>query len=206
MEASTAVAGHPRPGAARRLQIALFRRPWLRGSLLLSGPLGWMVLMYIAALVVLFLSAFWSVDPFTGQVVHNWGFQNFKTIFESDTYRTIALRTVGMAAAVTVTDAILAFPFAYFAARLASRRLQTVLFVLVLLPLWSSYLARVYAWRLILSKDGVLNWTTEKLHLGSLDIGYSNTAMWIVFSYIWLPFMITPVWAAIERVPDSLLE
>ena len=165
-----------------------------------------MLFIYIAALVVLFLSAFWTVDPFTGKVVHNWGLHNFQTIFESDTYRTIALRTVGMAAAVTVTDAILAFPFAYFAARLASRRLQTVLFVLVLLPLWSSYLARVYSWRLILSKDGALNWWTEKLHLGSLDIGYSNTAMWIVFSYIWLPFMITPVWAAIERVPDSLLE
>jgi putative spermidine/putrescine transport system permease protein len=172
----------------------------------LSGPLAWMLLIYIAALVVLFLSAFWTVDPFTGQVVHNWGLKNFKTIFESGTYRDIALRTVGIAAAVTVTDAILAFPFAYFAARLASRRMQTVLFVLVLLPLWSSYLARVYSWRLILSNNGALNWTTDKLHLGSLNIGYSNTAMWIVFSYIWLPFMITPVWAAIERVPDSLLE
>jgi putative spermidine/putrescine transport system permease protein len=191
---------------ARRLQIALFRRPWLRGSLLLSGPLGWMLLIYIAALVVLFLSAFWTVDPFTGQVVHDWGLRNFKTIAESDTYRTIALRTIGIAAAVTVTDAILAFPFAYFAARLASRRMQTALFVLVLLPLWSSYLARVYSWRLILSQDGALNWFTDKLHLGSLNLGYSNTAMWIVFSYIWLPFMITPVWAAIERVPDSLLE
>jgi putative spermidine/putrescine transport system permease protein len=193
-------------GVARRLSIALFRRPWLRGSLLLSGPLGWMLLIYVAALVVLFLSAFWTVDPFTGQIVHKWGLTNFKTIVESGTYRDIALRTIGIAAAVTVTDAILAFPFAYFAARLASRRMQTVLFVLVLLPLWSSYLVRVYAWRLILSKDGALNWTTHKLHLGSLDLGYSNKAMWIVFSYIWLPFMITPVWAAIERVPDSLLE
>jgi putative spermidine/putrescine transport system permease protein len=206
LDASAAVAGRPRKGAARRLQIALYRRPWLRGSLLLSGPLGWMLLIYIAALVVLFLSAFWRVDPFTGQVVHDWGLQNFKTIVQSSTYRQIAFRTVGIAAAVTVTDAILAFPFAYFAARLASRRMQTVLFVLVLLPLWSSYLARVYSWRLILSQDGALNWWTEKLGLGSLNIGYSNTAMWIVFSYIWLPFMITPVWAAIERVPDSLLE
>jgi putative spermidine/putrescine transport system permease protein len=206
LEASAAAAGRPRRGAARRLQIALFRRPWLRGTLLLSGPLAWMLLIYIAALVVLFLSAFWTVDPFTGQVVHNWGLKNFKTLVESGTYRDIALRTIGIAAAVTVTDAILAFPFAYFAARLASRRMQTVLFVLVLLPLWSSYLARVYSWRLILSQDGALNWTTDKLHLGSLNLGYSNTAMWIVFSYIWLPFMITPVWAAIERVPDSLLE
>ena len=91
----------------------------------MSGPLGWMLLIYIAALVVLFLSAFWKVDPFTGQVVHDWGLQNFKTIFQSSTYREIALRTVGIAAAVTVTDAILAFPFAYFAARLASRRLES---------------------------------------------------------------------------------
>jgi putative spermidine/putrescine transport system permease protein len=174
--------------------------------MLLSGPLGWMLFIYIAALVVLFLSAFWTVDPFTGQVVHHWGLKNFRTIVESSTYRDIALRTIGIAAAVTVTDVILAFPFAYFAARLASRRMQTVLFVLVLLPLWSSYLARVYSWRLILSQDGALNWATDKLHLGSLNLGYSNTAMWIVFSYIWLPFMITPVWAAIERVPDSLLE
>jgi putative spermidine/putrescine transport system permease protein len=206
MEASAAVAGRPRKGAARRLQIALYQRPWLRGSLLLAGPLGWMLLIYIAALVALFLSAFWTVDPFTGKVVHNWGLQNFKTIVESGTYRNIAFRTIGIAAAVTITDALIAFPFAYFAARLASKRMQAVLFVLVLLPLWSSYLARVYAWRLILSKDGALNWTTDKLHLGSLNLGYSNTAIWIVFSYIWLPFMITPIWAAIERVPDSLLE
>ena len=165
-----------------------------------------MLLIYVASLVVLFISAFWTVDPFTGEIVHDWGLKNFKTLVESPTYRDIALRTIGIAAAVTVTDAILAFPFAYFAARIASRRMQTVLFVLVLLPLWSSYLVRVYAWRLILSKDGILNWTTDKLHLGSLDLGYSNTAMWIVFSYIWLPFMITPIWAAIERIPDSLLE
>src|SRR4051812_7747688 len=110
MEASAAVAGRPRRGAARRLQIALFRRPWLRGSLLLAGPLAWMLLIYIAALVALFLSAFRTVDPFTGKVVHNWGIQNFKTIVESDTYRRIPFRTIGVAAAVTATDAIIAFP------------------------------------------------------------------------------------------------
>jgi putative spermidine/putrescine transport system permease protein len=124
----------------------------------------------------------------------------------TDVYRSIALRTIGIAAAVTVTDALLAFPFAYFAARLAPRRLQTVLFALVLLPLWSSYLVRVYAWRLILAHDGALNWSLHKVGLGSANVGYSNTAMWIVFSYIWLPFMIMPIWAAIERVPDSYLE
>ena len=165
-----------------------------------------MVLVYLAALVVLFLSAFWKVDPFTGLVLHDWNIDNFKTIVQSDTYRTIALRTIGIAVAVTITDALIAFPFAYFAARIASKRTQTLLFVLVLLPLWSSYLVRVYAWRLILSKNGALNWSLDKLHLGSVDVGYSNWAMWIVFSYIWLPFMITPIWSAIERVPDSLLE
>src|SRR5205807_9246454 len=130
----------------------------------------------------------------------------FDTLLNDSTYRSIALRTIGIAAAVTVTDAILAFPFAYFAARLASRRLQAVLFVLVLLPLWSSYLVRVYAWRLILAHDGALHWSLGKLHLPQSALGYSNTAMWIVFSYIWLPFMILPIYAALERIPDSYFE
>jgi len=107
---------------------------------------------------------------------------------------------------VTVTDAILALPFAFFAARVASPRLRAALFVAVLLPLWSSYLVRVFAWRLILAKEGILNWFLEQIGLGRISIGYSNWAMWIVFSYIWLPFMILPVWAAMERVPDSYLE
>src|SRR4051794_26261059 len=109
MEAGSVAAGQS-SRLARRVSIALNRRPWLRGSLLLPGPLGWMLLIYVAALVVLFLSAFWSVDPFTGEVVHKWGLQNFRTLVESDTYRSIALRTIGIAAAVTITDAILAFP------------------------------------------------------------------------------------------------
>jgi putative spermidine/putrescine transport system permease protein len=166
----------------------------------------WFVGIYLAALAILLVSAFWRVDPFTSEIVHSWTLDNFKTLVEEPTYRTIALRTIGIAAAVTVTDAILAFPFAYFAARVARRRLRALLFVLVLMPLWSSYLARVYAWRLILSHDGALNWTLGKLHLGHTSVGYSNTAMWIVFSYIWLPFMILPIWTAIERIPDSLLE
>src|SRR3954471_25030909 len=191
--AEAAAAGRPE-GPIRRGSAAPWGRPVPPGALTLAPPLGWFVLIYIAALAVLFVSAFWTVDPFTGDIVHRWSTRNFDTLVNTEAYRSIALRTVGIAAAVTLTDALLAFPFAYYAARLAPRRLQTVLFVLVLLPLWSSYLARVYSWRLILSKDGALNWTTDKLHLGSLDLGYSNTAMWIVFSYIWLPFMITPIW------------
>jgi putative spermidine/putrescine transport system permease protein len=178
----------------------------LRAGLLLSGPAAWFLLIYIAALVVLFLSSLWTVDSFTGKLIHSWTLDNFKTLVENSTYRTIALRTIGIAAAVTVTDAVLAFPFAFFAARLAPRRLSAALFVAVLIPLWTSYLVRVYAWRLILAKDGILNWTLDKIGLGSVNVAYSNTAMWIVFSYIWLPFMILPIWAAIERVPDSYLE
>jgi putative spermidine/putrescine transport system permease protein len=189
-----------------RVSAALFRRPWLRAGLLLSAPTAWFVLIYLGALFLLFLSALWSVDSFSGKIVHSWTFGNFETLFKVSAYRTIALRTVGIAAAVTVTDILLAVPFAFFAARIASRRLQAALFVAVLIPLWSSYLVRVFAWRLILAKDGILNWFVGKVGLGSLNIGYSNWAMWIVFSYIWLPFMILPVWAAIERVPDSFIE
>jgi putative spermidine/putrescine transport system permease protein len=189
-----------------RVSASLFRRPWLRAVLLLSAPGAWFVLIYIAALVLLFISALWRVDSFTGNLVHSWTLENFKTLFTVPAYRTIALRTIGIAAAVTVTDAILAVPFAFFAARMAPKRLRDALFVAVLIPLWSSYLVRVYAWRLILAKDGIVNWVLGNVGLGSVNIGYSNWAMWIVFSYIWLPFMILPVWSAIERVPDSYIE
>ena len=192
--------------ARTRASAALFRRPWLRAGLLLSGPTAWFVLIYLGALFLLFLSALWSVDSFSGKIVHSWTFANFETLFDVSAYRTIALRTIGIAAAVTVTDILLAVPFAFFAARIAPKRLQAALFVAVLIPLWSSYLVRVFAWRLILAKDGILNWSLEQVGLGAVNIGYSNRAMWIVFSYIWLPFMILPVWAAIERVPDSVLE
>jgi putative spermidine/putrescine transport system permease protein len=200
-------AGFAESSSARtRVSAALFRRPWLRAGLLLSGPLSWFVLIYLAALVILFISALWSVESFTGNLVHTWTLDNFKTLVDVPAYRTIALRTIGIAAAVTLTDAVLAVPFAFYAARIAPPRLRSALFVAVLIPLWSSYLVRVYVWRLILSKEGVLNWTLGQIGLGSLNIGYSNWAMWIVFSYIWLPFMILPIWSAIERVPDSYIE
>jgi putative spermidine/putrescine transport system permease protein len=189
-----------------RASAALFRRPWLRAALLLAAPGAWFVLIYLAALFLLFLSALWTVDSFSGKIVHSWTLTNFETLIKVPAYRTIALRTIGIAAAVTVTDMILAVPFAFYAARIAPRRLKAVLFVAVLLPLWSSYLVRVFAWRLILAKDGILNWFLAQLGFGAVNVGYSNWAMWIVFSYIWLPFMILPVWAAIERVPDSLIE
>jgi putative spermidine/putrescine transport system permease protein len=194
------------PGRRVRLSAALFRRPWARAVLLLGAPAAWFVLIYLLALIVLFISAFWRVDEFTGQLVHAWNLDNFKQIIESATYRTIALRTIGIAAAVTVTDALLALPFAYYAARLARPRVKSALFVIVLIPLWTSYLVRVYAWRLILAKDGIINWALDHLGIGSVNVAYSNWAMWIVFSYIWLPFMVMPIWVAFERVPESFLE
>ena len=194
------------PRFRSRASASMFRRPWLRAVLLLSAPGAWFVAIYLAALVLLFVSALWTVEPFTGNLVHRWTLGNFETLIERPVYRTIALRTIGIAAAVTLTDAILALPFAFFAVRLAPKRLQGALFVAVLIPLWSSYLVRVYVWRLILSKDGVLNWALEQVGLGSLNIGYTNWAVWIVFSYIWLPFMILPIWSAFERLPDSYIE
>jgi putative spermidine/putrescine transport system permease protein len=195
-----------RQGASRRLGGALWRRPWLKGIALLAPPSGVFLAVYIAALVALFVSAFWSVDPFTGLTIHSWTLDNFRELWNGATYRTVALRTITIAAAVTITDAIIAFPFAYFMARVAGPRMRGLLFVLVLLPLWASYLARVYAWRLILNSDGLLNWTLDKLGLPPASIAYSNTAVWIVFSYIWLPFMILPVYAALERIPHSYIE
>src|SRR4051812_30383821 len=161
--ASRAYGAGGRWTARRRLSAALWRRPWLRGGALLLPPLGWMVVFYLAALAVLFVSAFWSLDSFTGKLVHVWTLSNFDTVFTDPTYRKIAVRTIWMAAVVTLTDAVIAFPFAYYMARIAAPKTRTFLFVLVLLPLWSSYLARIYAWRLILNPDGALNWSLSKL-------------------------------------------
>ncbi|HKB17791.1 MAG TPA: ABC transporter permease [Candidatus Dormibacteraeota bacterium] len=209
-DASIAIqaAGRPRSkkGGAAGLQAFFWRLPWLRPLLLLTPPLAWFVVVYFASLVVLLITAFWTTNPFTTQVVQYWNTDNFLRIVNEPTYHTIVGRTVFMAAAVTVTDAVLAFPFAYFMARVASRRVQTLLFAAVLLPLWASYLARVYAWILIFNHSGVLNWSLQLIGLPPANIGYTNIAMWIVFSYIWLPFMIIPTYAALERVPESLIE
>jgi putative spermidine/putrescine transport system permease protein len=168
--------------------------------------LAWFVVIYLASLVLLLITAFWQINPFTTAIERVWNLDNFHTLLTDGTYRLIIVRTIGLAAAVTITDAVLAFPFAYYMARVASRRVQTALFAAVLLPLWASYLARVYAWILILNHDGVLNWSLLHLHLPPANLGYTNWAMWIVFSYIWLPFMIIPTYAALERIPQSYLE
>ena len=190
----------------RRLGGALWRHQPLKALALLSPPVLAFTLVYIAALVALFVSAFWTVDPFTSLTIHSWTLDNFRQLWSEPTYRRVALRTISIAAAVTITDAIIAFPFAYYMARIAKPHTRAILFVLVLLPLWASYLARVYAWRLILNSNGLLNWTLEKVGLPPANIAYTNTAMWIVFSYIWLPFMILPVYASLERIPHSYIE
>ncbi len=205
---SSEVVRRPRPkgAGAAPFRSLMWRFPWLRPLLLLAPPMAWFVFVYLASLVLLLISAFWSIDPFTTQVVQVWNTNNFQTILSDPTYRTIIGRTAGLAGLVTITDVVLAFPLAFFMAKVASRRVQSLLFAAVLLPLWASYLARVYAWILILNHSGVLNWSLQSIGLPSANIGYTNTAMWLVFSYIWLPFMIIPTYAALERVPDSLLE
>ena len=202
---ATAVREDRAVSGGARVSAALWRRAWLRATLTLSPPLAWFLVIYLASLVVMLVTAFWTVNPFTNSLVHSWTLANFQQIF-TPTYLTIIARTVIMAAVVTVTDAVLALPFAYYMARVATARGRQALFIAVLLPLWASYLARVYAWIVILQKGGTLSWTLSKLGLGTVNIGYTNVAMWIVFSYIWLPFMIVPIYGALERIPDSLLE
>jgi putative spermidine/putrescine transport system permease protein len=188
-----------------RVSAALWRRAWLRATLTLTPPLAWFLVIYLASLALMLVTAFWTVNPFTNVLEHSWTLANFNQLFTS-VYGTIIARTVEMAAIVTVTDIVIALPFAYYMARVASARGRRLLFTAVLLPLWASYLARVYAWIVILQKGGTLSWAFQQVGLGPVNIGYTNTAMWLVYSYIWLPFMIVPVYGALERIPDSLLE
>ena len=202
--ASASVETAPRQTLGRRLSTFFFRRPRLRVSALLAAPLGWLLIAYLGSLIVLFVAAFWRLDPFTAEVIHDYSFGNFRTLWETDVYRTIALRTIGIAAAVTVIDAVLAFPIAFYMAKVASPRTRSLLVVAILMPLWASYLVKVYAWRIILQGDGPLNWALAPF--GLTGPGYGNVAGVIVFSYLWLPYMILPLYAGLERIPDSLLE
>jgi len=207
VDADALEAGQPIRQARLRVSGLLWRRPWLKALGLLSLPLAVFLLVYIGALAALTISSFWTANSFTATIEHTWSLANYRLIFStSQPYLHIAALTLEMAAAVTLTDAVLAFPLAFFMARLASRRTRAVLFVMVLLPLWASYLVRVYAWQTILAHDGAINWSLNKLGLPDQNLSYTNWAMWIVFSYVWLPFMVLPVYAALERIPDSYLE
>ncbi len=189
-----------------RVRSALWKRPWARATLLLSPPLAWFLLVYIASLLVLLITAFWQVNPFTSNIERIWSLGNLQTIFTTPAYLSIIGKTVGMAAAVTVTDAVVAVPFAYFMARIAAPRTRTALFVAILLPLWASYLAKVYSWLLIFTNNGFLDWTLGLVGIGKSNLIYTNAAVFIVFCYLWLPYMIIPVYSAFERVPASLIE
>jgi putative spermidine/putrescine transport system permease protein len=194
----------PRETLGRRLSRFFYGHPRLSLALLLAVPVGWLVVVYLGSLFVLLLAAVWNVDPFTSQVVHTYTLDNFRRIVDEPVYREVAWRTIRMAGLVTIADAVLAFPIAYYMARVASPRTRNLLVVGVLVPLWASYLVKAYAWRTILSGAGVLNWALGPLGV-SFD-GYSEVGLWLVFTYLWLPFMILPVYAGLERIPDSVLE
>jgi putative spermidine/putrescine transport system permease protein len=191
-------------GLGRRLSTFFYRHPRIRLAALLALPVGWMVVLYLGSLVVLLLSAFWDTDPFTAEVVRQFTLENFRDLFERPVYRTVAARTMGIAVLVTLTDALLAFPIAYYMARVASPRTRNVLVVAVLMPLWASYLVKIIAWRTMLSGTGVINWALDPL--GIQFDGVSSVGLWLVFTYLWLPFMILPIYAGLERIPSSLLE
>jgi putative spermidine/putrescine transport system permease protein len=194
----------PRVSLGRRLSTFFHRHPRLSLAALLALPIGWLAIGYLGSLFVLLLSAFWDTDPFTSEVVHNYTLDNFRRLWEQDVYREVAWRTIRMAALVTIADAVLAFPIAYYMARVATPRVRNLLVVAVVMPLWASYLVKAYAWRTMLSGSGVINWALEPLGL-SFD-GYSTVGLWLVFTYLWLPFMILPVYAGLERIPQSLLD
>jgi putative spermidine/putrescine transport system permease protein len=178
-------------------------RPPPPGGALLAAPTGWLVVGYLGSLAVLLVAAFWTVDPLSGEIVHSLSIENLETLVNEPVYRTIIGRTVLIAALVTVTDAVLAFPIAFYMAKVASRRGKALLVVAVLLPLWSSYLVKVYSWRTMLGANGVINWVLNPF--GLHGPGYGNTAVWLVMSYLWLPYMILPIYAGLERIPGSLI-
>jgi putative spermidine/putrescine transport system permease protein len=187
----------------RRGAVSAFLAPKRRTrlALLLGAPMLWLVVAYLAAIAALLLSAFWSVDSFTGDVVKTYGTANFRTLFTDSVYRTVAVRTVGVALLVTVIDALIAFPIAFFMSVVAGPKAQRALVIAVLTPLWASYLVKAYAWRTILGVGGPLSWLT-----GGHTPGYGLTATVVTLAYLWLPYMIIPVYAGFERVPRSLLE
>jgi len=202
----------------RRLSIYLYRRPALALTLLLAPPLLWLGVVYLGSLFALILQSFFTLDSFTGQVVRKLTLANYRDLFVAANID-IIVRTASMAAAVTVAAAGVAFPISYYMARYATPRVRALLYLGVLLPLWSSYLVRVYSWKLILAREGVLNWTLVQMRLdgvlnwllslpviGGPSLSVSRLGMFVVFLYVWLPYMILPIEAALERVPESLLE
>jgi putative spermidine/putrescine transport system permease protein len=196
----------PNAGIARRGARWIYPRARLQIGLLLSGPVGWLTIAYFGALAVLLLNAFWEKDAFTGRVEpFAWSLEAFEDLWGNEVYRTIAARTIGMAILVTVTDVLLAFPIAYYMARIASPRVRRGMVIAVLMPLWAAYLVKVYAWRTILQGNGFLEWILTPLGIQGPGLDEIANA-WLVLSYLWLPYMILPIYAGLERIPSSLLE
>jgi putative spermidine/putrescine transport system permease protein len=192
-----------RRSAGRRLADLLHGRPRAQVGALLAGPVGWLVIGYLGSLAVLLIAAFWTVDPLSGEIARGFSLENFETLVNEPVYRDIVGRTVRIAVQVTLTDAVLAFPIAFYMAKVASRRGKAILVVAVLVPLWSSYLVKVLSWRTMLSAKGVVNWALAPL--GLHGPGFGNVAVWLVMSYLWLPYMILPIYAGLERIPASLI-
>jgi putative spermidine/putrescine transport system permease protein len=202
----------------KRISTYLYLHPRLVLLLLLLPPLIWFLVVYLGALVTMLINSFFSLNSFTGQVVHKFTLQTYAKLL-IPTNLQIFFRTTLMALSVTIASIIIAFPLAYYVARFASPRMKTFLYLAVTLPLWSSYVVRVYSWRLILAQEGIVSWFARLIHLDGLlnwylssdllggpSLGVSVTGVFLVFVYIWLPYMILPIQTALERVPKSLIE
>jgi putative spermidine/putrescine transport system permease protein len=197
------VATPERRSVGHRLAGLFHGRPRLQVGALLAGPVGWLVVGYLGSLAVLLVTSFWTLGELSGEIERTFTLDNFRDVVENDVYRSVTGRTVLIAALVTITDALLAFPLAFYMAKIAGPRTRGLLLVAVLMPLWSAYLVKVFAWRGILSQEGVLNWVLNPL--GIEGPGYGLVAVWLVMSYIWLPYMVIPIYAGLERIPDTLL-
>jgi putative spermidine/putrescine transport system permease protein len=190
----------------RRLSGALYRRPRLVLGTLLAPPILWLVVIYLGSLGLMFVSSLWRLDPTTSAIVRDPSLANFQDVLSPDKpYLQVAQHTIGIALIVTLVDAVLAFPLAYYMARIATGRSRRILFILATLPLWISYLVRVYSWRVILTDQGFLDWLLKFVGLSGPG-ALGDVPIAIVFSYIWLPYMILPLYAGLERIPQSLVE
>jgi putative spermidine/putrescine transport system permease protein len=190
----------------RRLSAALYRRPRLVLGVLLAPPVLWLVVIYLGSLALMFASSLWRLDPITSAIVREPSLQNFQDVLNtSNPYLQVAWHTISIALIVTLVDAALAFPLAFYMARVATGRSRRVLFILATLPLWISYLVRVYSWRVILTDQGFLDWVLKFVGLSGPG-ALGDVPIAIVFSYIWLPYMILPLYAGLERIPQSLVE
>ena len=193
-----------RVSSARRVSTLLYANTKLRLSLLLAAPVFWLGLVYIAALLALFVTAFYSIDSFTGDIRPDFKLDNIASLFTDPLYFNVTLRTLGVAILVTIVDVLIALPIAFFMAKVASPRLQRILVIAVLMPLWASYLVKAYAWRSVLSNTGLAQWLLQPFGLATP--GYGLPAVVITLGYLWLPYVILPIFAGLERVPNTLLE